>query len=29
MNIMYQKLKSENKEELFNKIAEKNNIKIN
>lgn len=29
MGMMYQKLKSENKEELFNKIAEKNNIKIN
>lgn len=28
MSMMYQKLKSENKEELFNKIAEKNNIKI-
>ncbi|WP_395047771.1 tetratricopeptide repeat protein [Flavobacterium sp.] len=29
MGMMYQKLKSENKEEVFNKIAEKNNIKIN
>ena len=29
MSMMYQKLKSENKEELFNKNAEKNNIKIN
>lgn len=29
MSMMYQKLKSENKEDLFNTIAEKNNIKIN
>jgi tetratricopeptide (TPR) repeat protein len=29
MSIIYQTLKSENKVELFNKIAEKNNIKIN
>jgi tetratricopeptide (TPR) repeat protein len=29
LGMMYQKMKSENKEELFSKIAEKNNIKIN